>query len=250
MRKQIILLLLGLLSAMCVSARNMYVVSIGISHYKYANDLLNAEKDAQNIATLYKTHTNYVYTLIGSEATHNRIVSTINRVFSKAQKDDIVVLFFSGHGDKNGLCAYDSRSASTLVSYSEIQHSMRNCMANTKQLFIDACFAGGLRTDKGASTKSDHTMLTNNEGVMLFLSSRSNEKSAENLWGNSGFFTQYLIAGLKGAADTNKDKIITAKEIFNYVSTNVSQRTGKRQNPVMWGKFSNNMHIMNWNAAK
>ena len=35
-------------------------------------------------------------------------------------------------------------------------------------------------------------------------------------------FTQYLIKGLKGAADTDSDRIITAKEIFTYVSAKVS----------------------------
>ena len=63
-------------------------------------------------------------------------------------------------------------------------------------------------------------------------------------------FTQYLIKGLKGAADTDSDRIITAKEIFTYVSAKVSERTRKKQNPVMWGKFNDNMHILNWNPKR
>ena len=63
-------------------------------------------------------------------------------------------------------------------------------------------------------------------------------------------FAQYLIKGLKGAADTDSDRIITAKEIFTYVSAKVSERTRKKQNPVMWGKFNDNMHILNWNPKR
>ena len=63
-------------------------------------------------------------------------------------------------------------------------------------------------------------------------------------------FTQYLIKGLKGAADTDSDRIITAKEIFTYVSAKVSERTRKKQNPVMWGKFNDNMRILNWNPKR
>ena len=63
-------------------------------------------------------------------------------------------------------------------------------------------------------------------------------------------FTQYLIKGLKGAADTDSDRIITAKEIFTYVSAKVSEQTRKKQNPVMWGKFNDNMHILNWNPKR
>ncbi|MCI6295265.1 MAG: hypothetical protein MR605_05885 [Bacteroidales bacterium] len=39
-----------------------------------------------------------------------------------------------------------------------------------------------------------------------------------------------------GAADTNADRIITAKEIYTFVADKVSERTAKKQNPVMWGK--------------
>ncbi|MCQ2078053.1 MAG: hypothetical protein MJZ20_13685 [Bacteroidaceae bacterium] len=63
-------------------------------------------------------------------------------------------------------------------------------------------------------------------------------------------FTQYLVKGMKGAADTDKDRIVTAKEIFTYVSKHVSERTHKKQNPVNLGKFNGDMHIFNWNPKK
>ena len=79
---------------------------------------------------------------------------------------------------------------------------------------------------------------------MLFLSCRSNEKSIETPKMTNGFFTYALQHGLRGGADKNKDRIITAKELFDYVS--VKKESGNRQHPVMWGKFSNNMPVMKW----
>ena len=49
---------------------------------------------------------------------------------------------------------------------------------------------------------------------MLFLSSRSSETSRENPNGPNGYFTQYLEKGMKGAADTDRNRIVEAKEIF------------------------------------
>ena len=60
----------------------------------------------------------------------------------------------------------------------------------------------------------------------------------------NGYFTTYLLSGLKGDADKNKDQIITARELFDYVSVKVSQISGDRQHPVMWGKFSDNLILM------
>lgn len=240
-----------LLCSLVGNARSIYVVSVGICDYKYVSDLRQAETDAKNIAELYRTQTNNVITLLGSQATHDNIISTLNTFFSTAEEDDIIVFFFSGHGTKGGLCAYDSRTVESMVSYDEIQNAIRSCKAKNKQLLIDACFSGGLRTTKKTEKMlSKQSMLSTTKGVMLFLSSRTSETSFESIWADNGFFTLYLIKGMKGEADADKDRIVTAKEIFTYVSKNVSEQTRKKQNPVMWGKFSDDMEIMNWNSEK
>lgn len=241
-----------LLCSVSVGARNIYVVSVGICDYKYINDLKKTETDATSMANLYRTRTKNVKLLLGAQATHDNILSTLKSYFSAATDDDIVVFFFSGHGGKGGLCAYDTRSTNTMVTYAEVQQAIRSSKANNKQLFIDACYSGGLRdnTKSVTSHTRKESPLSNTEGVMLFLSSRTGETSQENRWSDNGFFTQYLIKGMKGAADANKDRIITAKEIFTYVSKKVSERTNGKQNPVMWGKFNDDMHIMNWNPKR
>lgn len=238
------------LSGLTTYGRTIYVVAVGISDYRYINDLRKAENDARSISALYQTHTDNVTTLLGAQATHDNILRTLRTVFSQASEDDTVVFFFSGHGGKGGLCAYDTQSmTNNVVTYAEVQDAIKSCRAENKQLFIDACYAGGLRSrKKSSSAATSKPIFSDTEGVMLFLSSRTGETSQENRWSDNGFFTQYLVRGLKGGADANGDRIITAKEIFTFVSTKVSERTQKQQNPVMWGKFNDDMHIMNWNV--
>ena len=250
--RNLLLFILLALSSLSATGRTIYVLSVGISDYRYISDLQKTENDAKEFSELYMTHTKNVTTLLGSQATRENILSSLRSCFAKAGADDIVVFFFSGHGDKGGLCAYDTKGRSTLVTYAEVQKAIGSCKAANKQLFIDACYSGGLRdgrkTARPATTA--RPLLSDTQGIMLFLSSRTGETSQENRWADNGFFTQYLIKGLKGAADTDSDRIITAKEIFTYVSAKVSERTRKKQNPVMWGKFNDNMHILNWNPKR
>ena len=81
---------------------------------------------------------------------------------------------------------------------------------------------------------------------MFFLSSRSDETSIERRDMKNGFFTAYLQRGLRGGADTNKDRIVTARELFVFVSNGVRRISEDRQHPVMWGKFDNNMPVISW----
>ena len=112
-------------------------------------------------------------------------------------------------------------------------------------IFADACFSGKLREEKSsASTTAIRAAKT--ADVMLFLSSRSNELSIERRNMKNGFFTTYLLKGLRGNADTNSDRTITAKELFNFVSKGVSSISNNKQHPVMWGKFNDNMPVMIW----
>ena len=113
-----------------------------------------------------------------------------------------------------------------------------------KMIFADACFSGKIRTEGTSSQSSVSSAKKAN--VMLFLSSRSNETSLESVGLTIGFFTTYLQKGLRGGADANRDRIITAKELYNYVHTGVSRATRNRQHPVMWGNFPDNMPVMKW----
>jgi hypothetical protein len=80
---------------------------------------------------------------------------------------------------------------------------------------------------------------------MFFLSSRTNEESKESPFKNS-LFTIFLERGLRGGADTDRNRIITAREIYNFVHKGVIEASGNKQHPVMWGKFDNNMTIIKW----
>ena len=55
-----------------------------------------------------------------------------------------------------------------------------------------------------------------------------------------------LFRSLSGEADANRDRIVTAKELFDFVHKGVIYRSQDKQHPVMWGKFKTTMPVIKW----
>lgn len=236
MRRVIIIFLL-VIAALPLCAQNIYLLSVGISDYEgYDNDLRLPVNDAATISKIYeKNSKGKVVTIFNSNATCSAIKEKMSLLFSGAQKDDIIIFFFSGHGSTDGFCAYDG-----LLTYSEIRNIFSQSKCVNKMVFADACFSGELRAN------NRHTTNSRVKNVMFFLSSRSDETSWESSSMNNGYFTAFLERGLRGGADRNRNRIVTAKELFNFVSKGVKEMTGNKQHPVMWGNFSNDMPVIRW----
>lgn len=236
--KTLLLLVFMFITSFTAEAK-IYLVSVGISDYPGTkNDLNLPHNDAATMQWLYKENKKASTTLLmNNKATVANVKSAMNRMFGKATANDIVVLFFSGHGINGGFVCYDG-----ILGYGDISKVMRTCKSKSKMVFADACFSGAIRNNARVSSK--YKALDNN--IMLFLSCRSNEVSIETPRMTNGFFTYALQHGLRGNADKNKDRIITAKELFNYVSAKVRKDSNDKQHPVMWGKFPDNMPVMKW----
>lgn len=219
-----------------------YVLAVGVSEYPdKENRLALAAQDADTIQWVFrKNNQGETRLLKDKQATCENICNAIKQLFRKAEHDDAVVLFFSGHGIPGGFCAYDDN-----LEYLSVIRLLNQCKAARKIIFADACFSGKMR----AMTKGMPESIKSAE-VLLFLSSRHDEMSIENEQMNNGCFTTYLQLGLRGKADKDRDRIITAKELFDFVSEAVRRRTYDKQHPVMWGNFSDDMPIIKWERRR
>jgi len=236
--KLLVSLLLFLACTIQIVQAKTYVICIGVSDYpgKY-NDLRLSINDAESIKALYDKfgHTEVV-ALYNSHATKSQVYYTMKKMYDKAREQDAIVFYFSGHGLPNGIVCYDG-----VLSYHDINKVMMRSKAFTKFVFADACFSGKARTT---------FMRTANKSckdVIYFLSSRSNEQSSETLVGRNSLFTMYLEQGMKGRADINKDGIVTAKELFDFVRNGVINASKGQQHPVIWGNFDATKPILKLN---
>ena len=119
---------------------------------------------------------------------------------------------------------------------------MKSAKARRKVIFANACYSGGLNlktTNNGLMSRESNT-----SSVMLYTSSRPQEVSWERADMKNSFFVNRILEGFKGAADTNKDKKVTARELFNYVNPRVISDTYNKQHPQMWGRFDDSMVVV------
>lgn len=215
----------------------VFLVSVGVAEYPNPkNNLFLPVKDATTMAELYQQNNGASVTLITNKnATVQHILEMMKKEFAQAKEDDIVVLYFSGHGMRGSFCAYDG-----LLTYKRIREAFATSKCRNKMIFADACMAGGIRQYKKGDKEAQKM------NVLLFLSSRDNESSQETPYMKNGFFTSCLERCLRGGADVNRDRVITAKELFDAVSFGVKQISKDKQHPVMWGNFNSNMPVMRW----
>ena len=233
--KKHLLLAWMMLCAITLQAKT-YLVSVGIADYPGTeHDLRISDNDAKTIAKVFSVAKQAtVSILINEQATQSALLSTMHTSFMNANSEDIVILYFSGHGTPGALVCHDG-----LLTYQHIFKMLKGCKASRKVIIADACYSGKMRTN------NQQTSSYNSQNVMLFLSSRTNEVSRESRYKNS-LFTIFLERGLRGGADTNRDRYITARELYGFVHKGVIEASGNKQHPVMWGKFDNNMTVINW----
>lgn len=234
-----LLLLVGaalLLHSVALRAQRIYLVSVGVSDYPgMADDLLQPSNDARAVCRLYRTNSRVQAVLLTDRhATRKAVLSQARRLFAKATEEDIVVFFFSGHGFPGGLAHYDEP-----LYYEDIRQLFSTCRARNKMIFANACFTGDMREGRRGRPDPGHN-------VLLFLSSRDDEFSYGRSDMQNCIFTAALIGALKGGADRNRDRRITARELFDAVSFKVQELSDYEQHPVMWGNFDDNMPVMIW----
>ncbi|HGJ67480.1 TPA: caspase family protein [bacterium] len=194
-----------------------------------------------------------VFVLTNNEATKRNILINLNNISMKTTPEDMVIIYFSGHGyrpageDTTYLIPYDYDMIdpeTTCINFDDLSKKIRKIEANKIILILDACHSGGIRPKGARSTGTSFGLVEKfteafqkAEGRYLLLSSDENEISWETDEG--GIFTQFLLEGLNGRADTNEDGIVTFSEVALYVESKVPEYTRakfpKVQNPVRRG---------------
>ena len=151
-RIRFILLAMTLFVSIQIDAQNIYLVSVGVADYPGTkNDLSLPAQDAQAIYGLYGRNSKAASVLLtNTDAKRSTIISESQKLFNQAGKNDIVVLFFSGHGYKGGFVTYDG-----YLTYEDVRQLFSGCKARNKMVFADACFSGDIRDNSGGGGFND-----------------------------------------------------------------------------------------------
>lgn len=244
---------------------NLYVLSIGVrSNLQYtvndANDfadIFNSQggRDGNKLFNAIQTE-KLLADDASAEAIRKKMIDLrIKMETGNISKDDLILVFISSHGFMMGEDFriegndYEARYKDiSSVSYQKDILTRLNEIPCKKIIFIDACHSGGAKAD---AANVNHALVEYRKiptGVSVVTSSQEDEQSFEDDRWENGAFTEAITKGLvNGEADSNENKIVTIKELYEYlfreVPTMVNQAKGKVQRPAMPKKDLENLGI-------
>jgi hypothetical protein len=168
----------------------------------------------------------------------------IERFFASASLNDLVLLYFSGHGFKDDgnrlfMVTRDSQPnllGSTAVSAQFVRDQLERCRSRRKIVILDCCYAGafpaGATKDTGTvdvlggfGGRGSVVMTASSALQYAFANSGEEAISEVSEKASPSVFTSALIEGIAtGKADLNGDGVIDVDELYNHVHRQVTRK--------------------------
>lgn len=250
-------------------AGRIHVLTIGINDYSHqpaVPELHYAVADAHDIAStlssLFKDPNKQVTELLDQQASKAKVIDELfHDLPSEVKPADTVVIFFSGHGapgtttDAQGnvdtyILPIDADPASlvnTAIKMSDLDKVLRRLRSERIVFLADTCYSGAggrgiktvdMRAASGVALRAvlgtrAVPKLPEGKGCALITAATASQVAQEQETFGHGIFTYYLLQGLKGAADTNRDGNVTVTELYTYVRNQVEKSTAGAQTPQL-----------------
>ncbi|MCA2627477.1 MULTISPECIES: caspase family protein [unclassified Microcystis] len=166
-------------------------------------------------------------------------------LFADRQRDDLVLLYFTGHGLKDQKARFflstrdtgrDQKgnfSLATALAATKLQEYITDSSSQRQIIILDCCFSGALV--QGMPIKGEFNIQEElgGRGRAILTSSSPIEYSFESEDNGLSIYTKYLVEGIEtGAADQDGDQLISVNELHEYASERVKEAA-----PAMTPKF-------------
>ncbi|HEB62275.1 MAG TPA: caspase family protein, partial [Bacteroidetes bacterium] len=232
----------------------IWAVVVGVARYSHLPVLKFTDDDAYQIYAFLKSPEggalpdNQISVLIDENATRKNIIKAMNNIFLKADQNDVILFYYSGHGFPGAFLPVDYDGFYNQLKHEEVKDILEKSKAKHKIVLADACNSGSLLAMKSVPLKSIlekyyAAFETSSGGTALLMSSKGEEFSLEDRGLRQGIFSHFLIRGLKGEADTNRNKIVTIQELYNFVYQKVRAYTNNIQSPTLTGDYDQSMPV-------
>jgi len=221
-------------------AGERWAVLVGVNHY---DDSLNygslklAVRDADSlrdrlVASGYGQRQIRMLTDGADDLpTRNSILATLQSVANATGKDDLLLFYYSGHGEafagQSYLVARDGRRLvldNTAVPLAIVEEIIRKAPARGKVIIIDSCHSGADFSGKGPQPMSEEFIkhvFEQAEGMAVLTSCQQKELSYETREKNQGVFTYYLLEALAGTADVDQKGFVTVQDLNRHIVNGV-----------------------------
>jgi hypothetical protein len=214
-------------------ASDLYMVSVGVNNAKGQEPLTAPAKDAKDMAAWGRAqqnklfaHTNVVI-LTDNNATRKNVLSNLTALKNQARAGDYIIFYDSSHGGDNGRGQYVMSMYDGDLLWSDVLAVLKDSHA-TKIAILDTCDSG-----LAVSTKAG--------APVVLASSQANQNSFDGK--SNSLYTQYLLEGLHGKADTNKDGLVSLNEAATYARKSLTnydkgKKTDSQQDSI-WSHPAN-----------
>jgi uncharacterized caspase-like protein len=222
---------------------------IGTGVYHHAAELPELDcppRDAQGLADVlgderrggFETH-------VLLDRPKGEIELEINGALSQLERDDLVLIFYSGHGKLNRrgylhLATPETDTANleaTSLPVVNLRYFLDSTLARRIVLILDCCYSGRigdaflLRSSVGDSLQS--TFERTGAGMYIMTASTGIESAIEKQGDEYSVFSGAVIEGLRsGRADIDRDGLIDMEELYRFVRNEVA--TSSPQAPMRW----------------
>lgn len=239
-----------------IKVNDLHILAIGIDDYINDDlDLVNSNSDVQKLVTTMQAQKGNLFgevktkVLSDKEATKANIEDAIRQIKGKAAKDDLVLIYFAGHGAETDGHFYlkpsDVKEGEDLeksaIDNRWILEEVSRYSAPTLY-FLDA--SHGSKSEESATigvanmdAVSDDfgSVINNDDEIRIFLSATSAKQKSKSVEGEDkgSFFAAAMLEGLNGKADTNKNGYVTVEELSDYVADRVLGMTNWKQKPMV-----------------
>lgn len=158
-----------------------------------------------------------------------------------AGEQTALFFYYSGHADGQQL-----QLGRGGLAWTDLERLLDDSGADVRVAFVDACQSGQLTRTKGGtlgpSFVFDVSERLDAAGSVFITSSTGDEASQESNTIGGSYFTHFLASALAGAADDNRDGLVTVAETYRYVYHQTVYQTastrGGTQHPTYEWKLS------------
>ncbi|NRA49070.1 MAG: caspase family protein, partial [Phaeodactylibacter sp.] len=128
----------------------IWAVVIGAATYSYMPTLRYTDDDAYQLYAFLKSPQGgalpdeQVRLLIDEDATYRNIKEAMRTTFMRADENDVILFYFSGHGLQGFFMPVDYDGYHNKLNHEDIKFMLENSRAKHKVVLADACHSGSL----------------------------------------------------------------------------------------------------------
>jgi ubiquinone/menaquinone biosynthesis C-methylase UbiE len=174
------------------------------------------------------------------------ILPKLNQRLNKLDREDLVLIYYSGHGklDPGGQLHLAAKNTdvnallATAVPLGTVKEMLRYSRCQRRILLLDCCYSGAVGSVVPKGAVDEQLQIVTREagggiGTFIMTASTGIQAALEKEGDEYSVFTKYLIQGVEsGEADLDGDGAVTVDDLYEYVRSRV--RGDSTQDPMYW----------------